>query len=115
MSARDGEAEANRLALLYIPCPDLDTARRIGAKAVEARLAACANILPAMISLYRWKGAIEEENEAVLILKTAPEREAALRKEVAGLHPYEVPAILTLEAPRVNAAYADWVKGEVGD
>jgi len=113
MSGQDDTAGATRLALLYIPCPDLDTAKRIGAEAVTAGLAACANILPEMVSVYRWKGAIEEESETVLILKTAPDREAALREKVAELHPYEVPAILTLDAPRVNAAYANWVKGEV--
>ncbi|WP_026381867.1 divalent-cation tolerance protein CutA [Afifella pfennigii] len=101
------------LVLLYVPCPDLDTARRIGAEAVQARLAACANILPQMLSVYRWEGAVEEESETVLILKTTREREAALRDKVGAVHPYEVPAILTLEAPGVNGAYFDWVKEEV--
>ncbi len=110
--AGQGSDEAG-LILLYIPCPDLATAKAIAAEAVKVRLAACANILPQMLSVYRWEGAIEEETEALLLLKTVPEAEAALRAKVEELHPYEVPAVLSLEAVRVNVPYLEWAREEL--
>ncbi|MGQ7794660.1 divalent-cation tolerance protein CutA [Faunimonas sp. B44] len=95
--------------LLYVPCPDLDTAGRLGRMAVGERLAGCVNILPAMVSIYEWQGAVEEAAECVLLAKTtlaaAPRLRALLERE----HPYEIPAILTLPLSDVNAAYRDWL------
>ncbi|MYZ47853.1 divalent-cation tolerance protein CutA [Propylenella binzhouense] len=100
--------------LLYMPCPDADTAKRIGRAAVEARLAGCANILPSMTAIYEWEGAVEEAGECVLLLKTSASAAARLRVLVEREHPYEIPAVLTLPLEDANASYAAWLRQRIG-
>ena len=76
---------------------------------VDERLAACVNVLPAMTSIYRWKGAVEEDREQQLVIKTTPGRVAALEARFRDLHPYEVPEFLVLPAGGGSAAYLAWV------
>lgn len=101
------------MALVYCPCPDLAVAKRLGNGLLDARLAGCINILPGMVSLYDWQGVREEAAEVVLIAKTsaakAPEAKAFVERE----HPYDVPAILTLNLQDMNAAYRDWLMAEM--
>ena len=80
----------------YTTWPDAGAAREAAAVLIDERLCACANILPAMTSVYRWEGRVETASEAVMILKTSPERKAALRDRIAQLHPYDEPCILSL-------------------
>lgn len=95
--------------LVYCTCPDLETARRLARTVVEAGWAACANILPGMLSCYRWQGAIEEASEVVLLLKTTAERSAALVDHVVALHPYDVPCVVVLPIEGGNPAYLEWL------
>ena len=76
---------------------------------VEERLAACVNVLPAMTSFYRWKGAVETDREQQLVIKTSATRVEALQARLAQLHPYELPELLVLSA-RGSSAYLDWVQ-----
>ena len=76
---------------------------------VSEQLAACVNVLPVMTSVYRWKGAIEQDREQQLVIKTAPARLAALEARVRQLHPYELPEFVVLDA-RASEAYARWVR-----
>lgn len=105
--------QQQEIVLLYVPCPDLETAKRLGRGAVERRLAGCANILPAMVSLYEWEGRLEESGEAVLIAKTAAAQAPALRTWLLAEHPYEVPAVLTLAVADINTGYRDWLLGQM--
>jgi periplasmic divalent cation tolerance protein len=98
--------------LLYITTPNTEMAEIIGRAVVEERLAACANILPGMQSLYHWEGAIETAQEAVLILKTVPALTDAATARVRELHSYTVPAILAIPAWPGNPAYFDWLRAE---
>jgi periplasmic divalent cation tolerance protein len=75
---------------------------------VEERLAACVNVLPAMTSVYRWKGAVEQDREQQLVIKTAPAQLPALEARVRELHPYELPEFLVLPASG-SKAYLDWI------
>ena len=75
---------------------------------VEERLAACVNVLPPMTSFYRWKGAIEEDREQQLVIKTTPDQTAALGVRLRELHPYELPEFVVLDAT-ASAAYVAWV------
>ena len=75
---------------------------------VEERLAACVNVLPPMTSFYRWKGAIEEDREQQLVIKTTPDQTAALGARLRELHPYELPEFVVLDAT-ASMAYAAWV------
>src|SRR5262245_8326177 len=76
--------------------PDVDTAARVARTLVEERLAACANLVPTIRSIYRWQGAISDDAEALAIIKTTADRYAALAVRIAALHPYEVPEIIAL-------------------
>ena len=76
---------------------------------VDERLAACVNVLPAMTSVYRWKGAIEEDREQQMIVKTTRDRLGALEARIRELHPYELPEFIVLDAV-ASAAYAEWTR-----
>jgi periplasmic divalent cation tolerance protein len=76
---------------------------------VDERLAACVNILPAMTSVYRWKGAIEEDREQQLVIKTTSDRVATLEARFHELHPYEVPEFLVISATDGSAGYLEWL------
>jgi periplasmic divalent cation tolerance protein len=75
---------------------------------VEERLAACVNVLPPMTSTYRWKGAVEQDREQQLVIKTRADRVAALQARLKTLHPYELPEFLVLDA-NASEAYLAWV------
>jgi periplasmic divalent cation tolerance protein len=77
-------------------------------KLVEARLAACVQILPAMTSIYRWEGEIQRESEHLLLIKTLAERYDELESFLLANHPYEVPEVVALEADRVSQGYLDF-------
>lgn len=95
---------------VYAVFADVEEAERIGRQVVDERLAACINILPAVQSIYRWKGAVEESNEAAAILKTSDERADALITRIAGLHSYDVPGIVSSPVDKILGSYADWVE-----
>lgn len=96
--------------LLYITTRDRDEALRIARALVKERLAACANVLPGMTSVYEWQGELQEDSECVLILKTREELAPAARERVAALHSYELPCILTLPVSGGNAGYLAWIE-----
>jgi periplasmic divalent cation tolerance protein len=102
------------IVLVYVPCPDLDTAKSLGKRLVEARHAACVNILPEMISCYHWQGKVEDDRESVLIVKTRRDKLAIVRAVLEEHHPYDVPAILTIPLEHVNAPYREWLLKETG-
>ncbi|MEQ1757540.1 MAG: divalent-cation tolerance protein CutA [Vicinamibacterales bacterium] len=75
---------------------------------VEERLAACVNVLPPMLSIYRWKGAVEQAREQQLIIKTSADRLDALKARLVELHPYEVPEVVVIGADGA-ASYEAWL------
>ena len=97
---------------VYITCPDKASALILAKGAVQARLAACANILPDMVSVYEWDGALQTDNETVLILKTRESLANQLTDWVTLKHPYDVPCILQLPILAGNDAYLSWVIGQ---
>ena len=76
---------------------------------VEARLAACVNLLPVMESVYRWEGRVQRDRERQLILKTSRERVATLWQRVRELHPYDVPEFIVLPIVDGHDAYLRWI------
>lgn len=100
--------------LLYSTAPDEATAERIGAALVEARLAACANIIPGMRSIYRWNDAVETAAETVLIVKTVRARAEEARALLCRLHPYETPCVLALPVAPAgsNPDFLAWLAAE---
>jgi len=79
---------------------------------IDERLAACVNVLPAMVSVYRWKGSVEQEKEHQVVIKTSADRLAALEIRLRQLHPYELPEFLVLDVGG-GAAYLAWVRESV--
>jgi periplasmic divalent cation tolerance protein len=82
-------------------------ADRIAAALVDARLAACVNIVPGVNSVYRWRGKVEAADELLLIIKTTSEKLDALESALRQLHSYELPEFLVLHPEAVSQAYAD--------
>ncbi len=76
---------------------------------VEEKVAACGTILPGARSIYRWKEAIEDTGESLVLLKTSVERFPDLEKRLRAIHPYETPEIVALDPAAVSNEYADWV------
>jgi periplasmic divalent cation tolerance protein len=97
--------------LVLVTCPNPEVASAIARQLVEEELAACGNILPALRSIYRWEGKVQDEPESLLILKTRPELFESLRQRVLALHPYQVPEVLSLRPEAGHPAYLEWVLG----
>ena len=76
---------------------------------VEERLAACVNVLPAMTSIYRWEGAVQQDAEEQVVIKTSTDRLAALETRIRQLHSYELPELLVITADAGAEAYLKWV------
>nr|NUR37206.1 divalent-cation tolerance protein CutA [Sphingomonas sp.] len=95
---------------VYAVFADVNEAERIGRLVVEERLAACANILGPIRSIYRWQGTIETAEEVAAIFKTTHERADSLITRIAGLHSYDVPCIATWPIDKILGSYAEWVE-----
>jgi periplasmic divalent cation tolerance protein len=97
--------------LVYMTFPDREAALKVARLLVERRLAACANMIPHLTSVYRWQGEVVEDGEVVLIAKTASAHMAALRAAVIENHPYELPCIVALDLDEADshAPYIAWV------
>lgn len=93
-------------------CGSAEEAERISGGLVEAKLAACANIVPGLTSVYRWKGALERSSEWLLIIKSRRGLFPQLRAEIEKLHSYEVPEIIALEIADGAEAYLGWIDQE---
>lgn len=86
-----------------------EEAERLARSLVEQGLAACVNILPGVSSIYRWKGALEQASEVLLLIKTRAERFEAVREALVALHPYEVPEVLGVPIVAGHAPYLAWL------
>ncbi len=98
--------------VIYVVCANASEAMRIGETAVAARLAACANILPGMASIYHWQGKIEQAQESVLLLKTRADLFEACADKVRALHGYTVPCIIALSVTSGTPDYLEWLMAE---
>jgi periplasmic divalent cation tolerance protein len=101
-----------RVVFVYTTYPSIVEAEEAGRALVERRLAACVNILPGMISHYRWQGAMERGEEVVMLIKTRASLAEAVRAEVKARHSYETPAIVVLPIESVDQTYLAWIMAE---
>ncbi len=97
------------IAVVLLSGPDLSSMRELVTTVVRERLAACANVLPGAVSIYRWEGRLETADEVLVLLKTLPSRVEHLEQRITELHPYEVPEVVVLTSTGGSKAYADWV------
>jgi periplasmic divalent cation tolerance protein len=101
-----------RAVFVYTTWPSTVEAEEAGRVLVERRLAACVNILPGMISHYRWEGKIERGEEAVMIVKTRASLGEQVATKVKEMHPYKVPALLVISLEGVDQDYFTWMMAE---
>ncbi|TVQ01370.1 MAG: divalent-cation tolerance protein CutA [Balneolaceae bacterium] len=99
------------LRFVYVTTTSKEEARKIGRVIVEEKLAACANIIDGMESIYQWKGEIETASECVLIFKTTYSNVSRLSERVKALHSYEVPCIISINLAEQegNEDYLEWI------
>lgn len=97
---------------VYITASSVEEAGKIGKALVEARLAACANVFGGVTSFYWWEGAVQEDAEAVLILKTRAELVEALTAKVKELHSYDTPCVVALPIEAGNPEFLAWIDAE---
>jgi periplasmic divalent cation tolerance protein len=99
----------DKAVLIYATYPDPKTAEAGGRALVDTGLAACVNILPGMVSIYRWKGAVERSGECVMIIKTRAVLAEAAIAAAKERHPYTTPAFVILRVEGGSADYLDWI------
>lgn len=97
--------------LVYVTTKDRDEAKAIGTALVQERLAACANIIDGMESIYRWEEKVETANESILIIKTTYNNITKLTRRIKELHSYDVPAIVSINLAEQegNSEYLNWI------
>lgn len=107
------EPEADNAIVVMITAGTRLEAEQLAEMIVERRLAACVQILPEMLSVYRWQGAVERSSEHLLLVKTTHVRFAELELEVRTAHSYETPEIIAVPIVANSEAYLDWLRANV--
>lgn len=103
---------ATDVRTVLMTAPDPKTAAALGRRMVEERLAACANLVPGVQSVYWWEGEVQEGQEVLMVLKTSVSMVPALVRRAVEMHPYEVPEVLVLPVEYGSESYLEWVLQE---
>jgi periplasmic divalent cation tolerance protein len=105
-----GQAMEDGPLLVLCTAPSAEVGATLGRGLVEARLAACVNVVPGLRSIYVWEGALHDEPEVQLLVKTRRERFEAVRDWLSENHPYTVPEILAIPIEAGSKAYLEWLE-----
>jgi periplasmic divalent cation tolerance protein len=103
-----------KILLAFSTFPDAETARGISNQLVTENFSACANILPGIESIYRWKEKIETGSETLVLFKLSEDRQSAFQEKLRSLHPYEVPEIIFVPVSSGLPEYVRWVADNCG-
>jgi periplasmic divalent cation tolerance protein len=103
-------SERIEACVVLVTCATAEAAVALASTVVEERLAACGNIVPGVRSIYRWQGAVQEDAEVLLLLKTVAARVPALSARVRDLHSYDVPEVLALPVLGGLQRYLEWIE-----
>jgi periplasmic divalent cation tolerance protein len=103
----------NDVRLLYVTTKTKDEAHALARALIERKLIACANLLPQMESVYRWKDELQTEVECVMILKTRSSRVSETIQAIERLHSYETPCVLEIKVESGSSGYMAWLEAEV--
>jgi periplasmic divalent cation tolerance protein len=98
------------MIIVLTTTPNIEEAESLARKIVEAKLAACVQVLPQMKSFYFWEGAVQQDSEYLLLIKTLIEKFDELEKFIQSNHSYDVPEIVALSAEKVSESYFRWLK-----
>jgi periplasmic divalent cation tolerance protein len=96
--------------IVYCTCPDLTTAEQLASQVISHNVAACVNILPNLISIYRWQGKIERQQEYLLLIKLQSAQYPQLEKLLKSMHPYQVPEIIAVPITHGLPEYFTWLR-----
>lgn len=96
-------------------CASAEEAEKIARTLVSKKLAACVNMLPAVRSIYRWKGAVEDAQEIQLVIKSSRGLFDEVRAEIEKLHSYEMPEVIAIPIVDGSEAYLDWLNRELAE
>jgi len=105
---------SQKILLALSTFPDAETARKVSNQLVTEKLAACANILPSVESIYRWKEKIESVSETLVFFKLSEDGQSAFQEKLRSLHPYEVPEIIFVPVSNGLPEYLGWVVENCG-
>ena len=100
--------------VVLVTAPDEETAAGLARTVVGERLAACANLVPGVRSLYRWEGAVQDDAEVLLVIKTTASGYQGVENWLGANHPYDVPEVVALPAEKVAGPYLAWMESCVG-
>ena len=103
----------NKLLVVVTSLPDMVAAKELARALVEARMAACVQLLDGMQSVYRWEGKVCEEHEVLLSAKTTDSKWSEISQYIQDLHPYDLPEILAFSPEQYAQQYGEWVQAEV--
>lgn len=109
MAQSEGRANESETVIVYATFPTIEAAKTAARGLVEARLVACVNVIPGMLAIYEWQGALHEDAEVVAIAKTTAARVPEVIATVTSGHPYENPAIVAVPIVAGSADYLAWV------
>lgn len=101
------------LVIVFCTCGSEAEGERIAAALVGERLAACVNILPNVRSIYRWKNAVEDAREQLLLIKSSAALLPALRDRITSLHSYETPEIIAITIAAGSESYLNWLREQI--
>jgi len=102
------------MLIVLVTTPNEAEAESLAARIVEAKLAACVQILPRMTSVYVWEGKLQKDAEHLLLIKTLPDKYDELEAFIIANHSYDVPEIVAIDAERVSGPYLAWLNGVLG-
>jgi periplasmic divalent cation tolerance protein len=97
------------LQIVLCTVPDRETGEQIANALVTEQLAACVNIIPGITSVYRWEGAVQQEREVLLLIKTGQDSQEPLEQRIRELHPYELPEIIAVPIDTGQTDYIKWI------
>ena len=103
---------AEPVVLVYGTCPDMGCAAQIANVLIDARLAACVNMIPGMVSVYRWQGEVARDDEVVIIVKTRQDLAESVVGKIKSNHPYDTPSVMVLPVTAGNPDFFSWVAEE---
>lgn len=101
------------VCVVLVTAPSMEKGAELARTLVDESLIACANLVPGVRSIYRWKGELNDDTEVLVVMKTRADRFAAVEARIRSLHVYEVPEILQLDVKAGHQPYLDWVMGSV--
>ncbi|VVC98450.1 unnamed protein product [Leptidea sinapis] len=109
LNMSSGSVDADIYSVAYVTVPSTNAGKKIGYAVVKHKLAACVNIIPQVTSIYEWENEINEDSEALLIIKTRTSLVDKLTTFVRAIHPYKVCEVISFPIKNGNPPYLKWI------